>query len=84
LGLREKKFHMFQGGLGVKDKRVVLHGVEIDVLLEAGDEHPVERESQSDGEDGNHQNVDEFAAEAAGKIEMHQVTSARCAMRSMK
>src|SRR6266446_8198952 len=84
LGLREKKLHMCQGGLGVKDERIVLHGVEVDVLLEAGDEHPVERESERDGEDSDHQNMDEFAAEAAGKVEMHQVTSARCAMRSMK
>ncbi len=37
---------MIESGLGIKDERVVLHGVEIDVLLEAGNDHPVERESQ--------------------------------------
>src|SRR2546422_4381487 len=39
---------IFESGPGVKEERVVLHRVEIEVLLEAGDQHPIERESQQE------------------------------------
>src|SRR6266581_941942 len=75
--LGEKKSKVFEGGLGVEDERVVLHRVEIEVLLETGDHHPIEREGEQDGEDRDYQDVDEFAPDALRELHQHQVTSAR-------
>jgi len=57
-GLGEQKRQMIQSGLWrLKTKGVFLHRIEIDVLLTAGDDHPVEGESQRHGEHSDHQDV---------------------------
>jgi hypothetical protein len=66
---------MIQSGLGIKDEGVVLHGVEIDVLLEAGNQHPIKRESQQDGKRGQDEDADDLSADAPGNSFGHQVTS---------
>ena len=75
---------MIKSRLGIKKEGVVLHRVKIEILLEASDQHPIERESQQDRKSGQHENVDELAPEAPGNSFGHQFTSARCATRSMK
>src|SRR2546422_10138826 len=68
---------IFESGPGVKEERVVLHRVEIEVLLEAGDQHPIERESQQDRKRPQRKDVDDVAPDAARTSLGHQFTSAR-------
>ena len=72
-----EKLHVIESGLGIKEKGVVLHRVEIEVLLETGDQHPIERKSQQDRKSPQHENVDDLAPDAPRISFGHQVTSAR-------
>src|SRR5258708_5965016 len=68
----------------VEEKGIVLDGVEVDVLLERGDQHPEKGKRQRDGEDDQHENVQSLDAGFAERAASHHTTSARCATRSIR
>src|SRR5579864_585261 len=61
----KEKTQMVQCWRKIKQKRIILHGIEINVLFERGNSHPPKRKSEQCGEDGEHQHLNRLGPGAA-------------------
>src|SRR5258708_38654306 len=68
----------------VEQEGVVLDGVEVDVALERGDQHPEERERQRDSEEQENADVQSPGGGLAKGLGPHHAPSERCATRSIR
>jgi hypothetical protein len=81
--LAQEKPEVLERRLFVEDERIILEVIEVPRALEARDEHPIEREGEQDGEDGENRPVKRAERQLPRADARHQVTSVRCAERSI-
>src|SRR6202047_3938503 len=80
----EQQLQVIERGREIELEGIVLDRVEVDVLLERGDQHPVKRKRQQHHERRQRCELRSAGTEFAPIPSRHYVTSARCAARSMK
>src|SRR5690349_3451892 len=74
---------MVQRRLGVEDERIVSKVVKVAVLLEGGDDHPIEREGQQHRKNSQNDHLQQRRPPGADSGSAHQATSARWAIRNI-
>ena len=80
----EEQLQVIQCGRQVEFERIIFDVVEVDVLFERGDKHPVEGKCQQHDKHRQHRISQRFGPEFPPVSPRHHATSARCAARSMK